>query len=809
MSPKERIEKANGFLIELQQAVSKIIYCDPPSFNEGELGNCLKRFNTAYQQSLRCLKNPSLRISTIGTTSSGKSTLVNAIIGRRLAPIDADEMSAGVLSITHAEKSRLIVEKTENAVWKIGEWSALNDEEIYLKLRATKEENGYDGVMVSYHKEKKRRNGLESPRIRIEAPILPVLFPELLQLPSGIRFELLDLPGLKRLEDRQSLKVIQQQVKDTFSLVVMDYTQTDEVSRAALLEELKDVVTAMHGRTSTMIFLLNKINLRSRDDQKIEYRYGKLKEEIARQLGLDFSPDLLGIDARLLYYVQCAWGPDKKPVPPCDQRTKFLDDCMEDCATTFKQKKRGNAEVKEWINKNEDELADLTDDDLTKLFCWSHDWSGGKDFWNTFRQRIAQHFPELVIYPALRETLNAFNDFAGKTEEVARIRKIETKKTIEEERKRIDEELSQLLSQIENQKKGFFGLVKRVVETVVGNLNSADVQFRAIDILMEEKLIGLKELPETINNIREDLFFNVIIPVREAFKEGLVAYDLEDRLGGSLSQNDARHVAQSYAYYSHNFMKPEVAQNGLKLEIKKGDNEGEKKIKTASQQCQNLYQRMREGLSRRAEFLLQKESMTIEDAIINLLRSETKEISEMAKKCLSIYKESKIILPEFETIIRTNPIELPSNLFELPQPKEKSGYRRTYTTGTCFEETHTEWATSDEYGTVSYRILELPSADGMAEQWTTGINLAKNSLWDNLALWINSAFESTLNQYSEAIKHFQKFIKKECDNQIKFIEEQGKAEIEKWDEILERLKNAISIYNNLRKQANLQMREDS
>ena len=39
------------------------------------------------------------RIATIGTTSSGKSTIVNALIGRRIAPIEAGEMSGGVLTL--------------------------------------------------------------------------------------------------------------------------------------------------------------------------------------------------------------------------------------------------------------------------------------------------------------------------------------------------------------------------------------------------------------------------------------------------------------------------------------------------------------------------------------------------------------------------------------------------------------------------------------------------------------------------------------------------------------------------------------
>ena len=798
MSPTERIEATKKFLTQLKEAVSKITSCDPESFQEGELGNSMKRFDEACEKSLQRLEKPSLRISTIGTTSSGKSTLVNAMIGRRLAPIEADEMSAGVLSFVHAEKSRMIVEPTRNAVWETGEWKDLDDEEIYFRLRATKEEQGYDGVMVSYHKEKKRRSDLEAPRVRVEAPILPVLFPELLELPEGIQFEILDLPGLKRVEDRQSLKVIQQQVKDTFSLVTLDYTQTDETSRAALLKELEEVVEAMYGRTDTMMFLLNKINLRSEDDQKIESRYEKLKKEIIEQLNLKYSPDLSGIDARLLYYVQCAWGADiKKPLQHSKRRTMFLENCMDDCFKIFRQKKKKNKEVKDWLNKNEDDLDKMADDDFKKLLRWAHNWSGGTQFWNTLKQRISRHFPELVIYPAVWETLIAFKDFAGKTEDVARIRKIETKEKIEEERERIAHNLSQLFYQIEDRKKEFCKSIKIDIE----KLKDPAISNGMI------RLSGSSDLNFSyIGHIREGLFFDVVNPVRDAFKQGSGVYDLEAILAGKLYSNDARRIAQSYDYYSREFMTQIHADNGLKLEFREGDEAGRKQLEKAMQRCQNLYHRMREGLSNRAELLLQKKSQTMEGIIINSLCSEIDEIVKMGEEYLGDYKKT-IISEDFDNIIQANPIQLPDNFFDLPEPvrktkskEEKIGTEEyTYTTDdSCFNEQRTE--TRDKYQSISYHFLELPSADEMAEQWTSGIKLGENSLWEKLAEWITDTFESVLNRYSDTLVGFQKFVGEEFDKQIQFLEKEGEAEIKKWDEILENLEDARVLYENLKRQ---------
>ncbi len=373
MTPAQQIEAAQKVLQQLQQSVSKIINCAPQAFEDGEMGKSLDRLKIAADKSAQRLQKPSLRISTIGTTSSGKSTLVNAIIGRKLAPMEASEMSAGILTFVHSEKTRLTVEKTANAVWETGEWPDIGDEEIYLKLRAVEEQDGFDGVMVAYHKAKKKKTDIEAPRVRIEAPILPVLVPEYLHLPTGIQFEISDLPGLKWVKDRHNLKVIQDTVKNTFSLVVMDYTQTDENSRGVLLNELKEIVSAMYGQTDAMIFLLNKINLRNKDDQPIEYRYDQLKNEIREKLELISKPDVLGLDAMLLYYIQCAWGPSRKYQIESDQRTRLLEGCMEDCAKTFKQKSKEMPEVKKWLYNFEDSLDTLSDEFIT-LFNWAHTW---------------------------------------------------------------------------------------------------------------------------------------------------------------------------------------------------------------------------------------------------------------------------------------------------------------------------------------------------------------------------------------------------------------------------------------------------
>jgi hypothetical protein len=134
----------------------------------------LQAFRVVYEEAVARLQKPSFRIATIGTTSSGKSTIVNALIGRKIAPTEAQEMSAGILRIRHGERSKLVIHNTEGATWECGTWEDLRDEEIYSRLKLT---------MEAYHQErgKKRKKRDEAevgiPQVGVECPLLPVRNP--------------------------------------------------------------------------------------------------------------------------------------------------------------------------------------------------------------------------------------------------------------------------------------------------------------------------------------------------------------------------------------------------------------------------------------------------------------------------------------------------------------------------------------------------------------------------------------------------------------------------------------------------------
>ncbi len=203
----DRLEQLGNGVADLAQNHADIL--DSPAIQDS-----LLKFRQAYQESSARLANPNFTIATIGTTSSGKSTIVNALIGRKIAPIEAGEMSGGILTIQHSQEFKLLIDETEGSQWLTGKWKNISEKEIYARIR--------NGVMLPYHQARQKQE-LIAPQVKAYVPILPANDSSLLGLPEEIGIQFIDLPGLKSIQDRDNLRVIQQQVHKAFSLVALDY----------------------------------------------------------------------------------------------------------------------------------------------------------------------------------------------------------------------------------------------------------------------------------------------------------------------------------------------------------------------------------------------------------------------------------------------------------------------------------------------------------------------------------------------------------------------------------------------------------
>ncbi|WP_241537640.1 hypothetical protein [Cyanobacterium aponinum] len=71
-----QLNQARENLQRLGNAVSELVNFSPDVFGDEAIKARLQDFQQAYKEATQRLANPSFRIATIGTTSSGKSTIV-------------------------------------------------------------------------------------------------------------------------------------------------------------------------------------------------------------------------------------------------------------------------------------------------------------------------------------------------------------------------------------------------------------------------------------------------------------------------------------------------------------------------------------------------------------------------------------------------------------------------------------------------------------------------------------------------------------------------------------------------------------
>jgi energy-coupling factor transporter ATP-binding protein EcfA2 len=218
--------------------------------HQRELERALQRFEAAAHR-------PEVVLATTGTTSSGKSTLANMLIGEMLLPKAVQEMSAGVVTVRHsADERQLVVEESRGATWPTGTWEDVSAESVRGRL---------ESAMHSYRKllsdsVPTRASHVEPPRFRITWPTRLGRSPQRFGLPPNADITVADLPGLKYVDDELNGGVIREQARKALCVVAYNSFETDPRKQDALLRQIIDQVKALGGSPARMLFVLNRID---------------------------------------------------------------------------------------------------------------------------------------------------------------------------------------------------------------------------------------------------------------------------------------------------------------------------------------------------------------------------------------------------------------------------------------------------------------------------------------------------------------------------------------------------------------------
>ena len=341
---------------------------------------------------------------------------------------------------------------------------------------------------------------------------------------------MIDLPGLRSVQDRTNLAIIQKQVNKAFSLVALDYMQVDDDHRKRLLEELKKVVEYLQGRTDSMIFILNRVDQRGADDLPLSVRIDKLREEIQEVLSLPELPDVLPFNARFLYYAQCAWGSgafNESSGINQEMRLKLLNAMFQDCGGVIKLNTKEDRDLKNWFRHIEDQIQDnkaIDDETMRKILRHSLEWSGGRELWDCFRRRVQESFAELVILPALFEVFDNYEALSSNLDILIETRKICDQEKVEKEREKIAKIRQKLHKNTEKIGKEFKFEIEQLIEGLKNDAPKTPIKIKQNLVKKDRK--GFSIIFNAVNEVEGDLTKVLIVPVRDSLKNNQGAFEL-------------------------------------------------------------------------------------------------------------------------------------------------------------------------------------------------------------------------------------------------------------------------------------------
>jgi predicted GTPase len=364
-----------------------------PESYQPEIQELSNNLEIALTQLIYELQNPTLTLATTGTTSSGKSTLVNLLCGAEIVPVAVSEMSAGAVTIEYSKEKSLIIKETPGALWECGEWRGISDDKIYQRLYQ---------AMISYIENRETQPNLACPQSIITYPFR-LLKESQLQLPKATRVRILDLPGLAYVGDQGNANVIKQ-CREALCIVTYNSAETDSQKVKSLLQEVVQQVKDLGGSPARMLFALNRIDVFRADrswpeseNRFVEKAIRDIKNELTEQLK-EYTEDIENLKVvklstwPALLSLQIKNQDDIYSADACKKADNHFNGLIEDILEDLPRN------TQRWNRHEKNRVAQA---------LWKKSYA--EEFHHNLREHINKHFPQLVIL----QIIERFNEDAG------------------------------------------------------------------------------------------------------------------------------------------------------------------------------------------------------------------------------------------------------------------------------------------------------------------------------------------------------------------------------------------------------------
>ncbi|MBQ5470277.1 MAG: hypothetical protein IIT54_06700, partial [Acetobacter sp.] len=284
---------------------------------------------------------------------------------------------------------------------------------------------------MAFREEENRNKEIEPVVFEVEWPIRLAERKEALGLPEGTQVTILDLPGLKAVNDERNGPIIQANIDKAFCLIAYNAEETDKEKQKTLLNQVVNQVMALsygekgedeerefrHNKSSVsslsrMLFLLNRVDAFWRHDDAVEQLKkfkadvtAQIQEKLKRALPEDKEdvekialrqicslPALLAVEADRLWE-----EPEKQ-------------------AKVFAKLERDSQKIfpENYFKKFPRDLKDLEKNQRKDLIKKALDCSFANDFETYLSQYIHTNLPKIIIGGYVNVMNLAYNRLLGK-----------------------------------------------------------------------------------------------------------------------------------------------------------------------------------------------------------------------------------------------------------------------------------------------------------------------------------------------------------------------------------------------------------
>lgn len=426
MTNQEKLDRALKVVDDVITKTSEIYNAGITFFDTTEtISKDFQEFQDIARKTQQRLLNPELSIAMVGTTTAGKSTIVNSFACRTVAPMEVKEMSAGVLELTHSDQTSITIHQTENAPWKTGHFDNIQDTDIYSKIQ---------NIFEEYHSKAGR---IAAPKISVTGPLELQANKAILDLPDNLNIKFIDLPGLKTLQDEKNLATIQEYLSKSFCIIAMDFNDVDNSRKQLLLNEVKDIVRSMDN-TEFLMFILNKVDCVKAGQRPVKELIKELKNSIKETLNLSDDVNIYPFVAQLYYDIQSAVVKDIETYEIKGCKFEKLKNIFSDCGNYLKQKQDSNEIPKKLVRAIED-IADGEEQlenisILQNFYDICRSISGAEELFTELKRRIEKSFSDIVIRPAMDDFHKKLQELLYNMESCINISKINSLSTLSEKK---------------------------------------------------------------------------------------------------------------------------------------------------------------------------------------------------------------------------------------------------------------------------------------------------------------------------------------------------------------------------------------